>query len=92
MTSPTPSDKSERPDAFTKSHARMKALAPDATQAQRRDFTMRLTGMQAEALRLGLPITARALHNGPIRAVGWEMAGDTEKAASYVTPMKPEAP
>lgn len=74
---------------FTKSIARMKVLAPGATMAQRRDFATRLGAMQAEALRMGLPITARALHNGAIRAIGWEIAGDLEKAASYVTPMTP---
>lgn len=52
-------------------------------------FAAKLGAMQAEAMELGLPITARALHNGAIRAAGWEMAGETEKAASYVTPLVP---
>lgn len=71
-------------DAYTKSIARMKAIAPAATQAQRFDFIQRLTAMHAEAGRLGLCITERALHNGAIRAVGWEMSGDLTKASSYV--------
>ena len=61
----------------------MKRAAPDDLA----EFATRLSAMQAEALKLGLVITARALHNGPIRAVGWEIAGDAAKAASYVSPL-----
>lgn len=71
-------------DKLTRHLQRMQAIAPNATQAERRNFAIKLGAMQAEALRLGLPITARALHNGAIRAIGWEMAGDLEKANSYV--------
>lgn len=59
-------------------------LAPNIDENQRRDFVVRLVAMQAEALQLGLPVTARALYNGPIRAVGWELAGDINKAVRHV--------
>lgn len=68
---------------------RARRLAPQTTQDQRHEFAGRLAAMQAEALRLGLPITARALHNGAVRAIGWEMAGNFEKAASYVAGDQP---
>jgi len=46
-------------------------------------FVLRLTGMMAEATRIGLPITGRALHQA-VRAVGWELADDLEKAADCI--------
>lgn len=46
------------------------------------DFLARLPLLHAEAVRIGLYITARALHNA-VKASGWEVAGETEKAASY---------
>ena len=71
-------------DEFTKSLKRMKALAPQAMQKQRWDFTVRLTSMMTEASRLGMPITCRALHDA-VRATGWEQVGNLTKAASYVS-------
>jgi len=70
-------------DRMTRAIERFKNLAPGTTMRDRVLFASKLAQMQAEAMRLGLPITARALHNGAIRAVGWEMAGDITKAASY---------
>lgn len=79
-----------RIEDFEAQQARFKAIAPNASHGQRMSFAVRLAAMQAEAAALGLAITARALHNGPIQAVGWEIAGDTEKAVQCVAPWPPK--
>jgi len=55
---------------------------PEIVRA-RRQFLQNLPLIHAEAVRLSLPITGRALHNA-VRASGWEVAGDISKAAEYV--------
>jgi hypothetical protein len=75
-----------RIEEFEARQARFKAIAPKANHGQRMDFARRLAAMQAEAGALGLSITARALHSGPIQCVGWEISGETEKAAQCVPP------
>lgn len=49
---------------------------------QKQAFINGLPLLEVEARRLGLFITARAINN-VVRASGWELAGDTEKAAKY---------
>jgi len=49
---------------------------------ERRKLVLEMTSMQARLIHANLPITARAMHNA-VRAVGWELAGDTEKAARH---------
>jgi hypothetical protein len=48
----------------------------------RREFLQNLPLLHAEAMRLGLFVTGRAIHNA-VKASGWEVAGDTTKAAKY---------
>ena len=48
----------------------------------RRKFLQNLPLVRAEAIRLNLFITARAIHNA-VKASGWEVTGDTTKAAKY---------
>lgn len=45
-------------------------------------FIQSLPLIHAEAVRLGLYITGRALHNA-VKASGWEVSGDPSKAAVY---------
>ena len=52
-------------------------------QELQREFLQKLPLIHAEAVRLGLYVTGRALHNA-VRASGWEVAGDAPKAAEYV--------
>ena len=52
------------------------------TPEERRAFIQSLPLIHAEAVRLGLYITGRALHNA-VKASGWEVSGDTSKAAVY---------
>lgn len=55
--------------------------ASDVSQEQR-DFLARLPLLHAEAVRLNLFITGRAIHNA-VKASGWEVTGNTAKAAKY---------
>ena len=61
-----------------------KAIAPDKTDADRIAFASKLNLIRSEACALGLPITAQALHDA-VRAIGWEIAGQTEEAARFVS-------
>lgn len=59
-------------------------IAPNVTDAEREAFLQRLPLVMVEAQRLGLVITGRALHDA-VRASGWEYAGNTTKAAEFVS-------
>lgn len=65
----------------------MKGFVPSGSKAkdvtpEQREFLQRLPLVHAEAVRLGLYITGRALHNA-VKASGWEVAGNITKAATY---------
>ena len=55
--------------------------ASKVTMAQR-EFLHSLPLVHAKAMEIGLLITARALHNA-VKASGWEVTGNTKKAAKY---------
>lgn len=46
------------------------------------EFLAKLPLLAEEAMRLNLPITARAISNA-VKAVGWEASGDTRRAAMF---------
>lgn len=54
----------------------------DTLDRKRREFIQKLPLIQYEAEALGLYITGRAINNA-VKASGWELAGDTKKAAAY---------
>ena len=47
-----------------------------------REFLAKLPLLHSEAVRLGLFVTARAIHNA-VKSSGWEAAGNIERAATY---------
>lgn len=49
---------------------------------ERHELAVLLSSIQGRLVAAGLPITARA-HHSAVRAIGWELAGDTKKAAEY---------
>lgn len=55
---------------------------PEQPNKAVREFLSKLTLIHAEAMQLGLHVTARALHNA-VKASGWEAAGDIVKAGLY---------
>lgn len=59
-----------------------KGISDASIVTARREFLHNLPLIHAEAVRLGLYITGRALHNA-VKASGWEVSGDTSKAAKY---------
>ena len=46
---------------------------------QRSQFINKVLALRDEAMRLGLPITCRAM-GAAVKAVGWELAGEPDKA------------